>query len=287
MSDRLAAAVGAACGARVAGWAHARGGDINRAVRMTLADGRHLFVKHREDAPAGMYAAEAAGLAWIAEAGALRVPAVAAVGEGAEPPFLALEWIEPGRPGPGHDEALGRGLAALHRAGAPAFGLERDNWIGTLPQANGPLADWPRFYGERRLLPLGRAAGERGLLPPEAVRRVEALVGRLGELCGPPEPPSRLHGDLWGGNAMTAADGAPVLVDPAAYGGHREVDLAMMRLFGGFSERVFAAYAEAHPLADGHEERVELYQLYPLLVHVLLFGGAYVRSAQRALRAYD
>ena len=109
----------------------------------------------------------------------------------------------------------------------------------------------------------------------------------LDELCGPPEHPARLHGDLWGGNAMTAADGAPVLVDPAAYGGHREVDLAMMRLFGGFSERVFAAYAEAHPLADGHEERVALYQLYPLLVHVLLFGGAYVRSAQRALRAYS
>lgn len=262
------------------------GGDINRAERMTLADGRELFVKHRPGAPAGMYAAEAAGLAWLAQAGALRTPAVVAVGEAAPPRFLALEWIARGRPGPGHDEALGRGLAALHRAGAPAFGLGEDNFIGSLPQRNAPLPAWPAFYAERRLAPMAQAAVEAGALPASFLEALERLRPRLPDLCGPPEPPARLHGDLWGGNAMSDAGGAPVLIDPAVYGGHREVDLAMMRLFGGFGQRVFAAYAEAHPLADGHADRVELHQLYPVLVHVVLFGGGYARSAERIVRRY-
>jgi fructosamine-3-kinase len=253
---------------------------------MALADGREVFVKHRRDAPAGMYAAEAAGLAWLAEAGAVRTPAVVAVGDEAPPRFLALEWIARGRPAPGHDEALGRGLAVLHRAGAEGFGLGRDNFIGSLPQPNAPARDWPAFYAERRLEPMARAAVEAGALAPAFRAGLERLRARLPDLCGPPEPPARLHGDLWGGNAMTGPDGAPVLIDPAVYGGHREIDLAMMRLFGGFGGAVFAAYAEAHPLADGHQDRVELLQLYPVLVHVVLFGGSYARSAERILRRY-
>jgi fructosamine-3-kinase len=118
------------------------------------------------------------------------------------------------------------------------------------------------------------------------VAGLERLRARLPDLCGPAEPPARLHGDLWGGNAMTDAEGRPVLIDPAAYGGHREVDLAMMRLFGGFGAGAFAAYAEADPLAGGHQDRVELYQLYPVLVHVVLFGGGYAGSAERILRRY-
>jgi len=253
---------------------------------MSLADGRELFVKHRPGAPAGMYPAEAAGLAWLAEARALRTPAVAAVGDDRAPRFLALEWIGRGRPARGHDEALGRGLAAVHRAGAPEFGWPEDNFIGSLPQPNGPLASWPDFYAERRLEPMARAAVDAGALDPGFLAGLERLRARLPDLCGPPEPPARLHGDLWGGNAMTDAAGAPVLIDPAVHGGHREIDLAMMRLFGGFGEAVFAAYAEAHPLADGHRDRIELLQLYPVLVHVVLFGGGYARSAGRILSRY-
>ena len=285
MSDDLLAAVAASAGAPVADARPVAGGDVNRATRVDLADGRCLFVKHRPGAPGGMYRAEADGLAWLSEANALRLPRVVAVGEG-EPAFLALEWVERGRPGPGHDERLGRGLAALHRAGAPGFGLARDNWIGPLSQPNGPCPTWPEFYATRRLAPMARAAAERGRLPARALAGVERLASRLEDLCGPPEPPARLHGDLWGGNAMSDAAGEPVLVDPAVYGGHREVDLAMMRLFGGFSERVFAAYAEDFPLAPGHEDRVALYQLYPLLVHVALFGGAYAGSVERMLGRY-
>ncbi len=286
MTTALVAAVEAATGTPARTAETVAGGDVNRALRVDLADGRRLFVKYRRDAPAGMYRAEADGLRWLAEAGALRTPEVVAVGDAGPPRFLALEWIDRGRAGGGHDEALGRGLAALHGAGARSFGLAADNFIGSLPQPNAPLESWPDFYGARRIEPLARRAVDAGALPRRVMARVERLRARLPDLCGPREDPARLHGDLWGGNALADASGGPVLVDPAVYGGHREIDLAMMRLFGGFSAAVFAAYSEAHPLAAGHEDRVELYQLYPVLVHVCLFGGGYARSAERILEAY-
>jgi fructosamine-3-kinase len=281
----LLAAVASVLGGELAD-AAAVGGDVNQAFRVQMADGRSLFVKHRPDAPAGMYTAEADGLTWLAQAGAVRVPRVVAVRDDAAPRFIALEWIEIGPHAGDHDEALGRGLAALHRAGAPDYGWDRDNFIATLPQPNSPCPSWPEFYATRRLEPLVRRARDRGLLPDRTARRVDAVCGRIEGLCGPPEPPARLHGDLWGGNAIADRRGEPVLIDPAVYGGHREVDLAMMRLFGGFSSRVFVAYDEAFPPADGHADRVALYQLQPLLVHVNLFGGGYVAPLERALARY-
>jgi len=261
------------------------GGDINEAFRVVLADGSEAFVKTRGDAAPGEYAAEAAALAWLAEPGALRTPRVLEVEEG----YLALEWVDPGRlDGPGIEE-LGRGLAETHAAGAPAFGQPAAGGLsrfGSLQLPNEPTEDWPSFYAERRLAPLARIAGERGALSAGAIRRIERLCERLGELCGPPEPPARLHGDLWSGNVMADSDGRPWLIDPSSYGGHREVDLAMLRLFGSPSERVFAAYQEIAPLADGWEGRVELYQLLPLLVHALLFGGSYCAAAERVARRY-
>ena len=286
MSDRLEDALARALDARVLAADPLPGGCINRSLRVRLADGRTLFVKHRDGVPEGFYRAEADGLAWLAEPGALRLPEVAAVADEEEPPFLALEWIAEGAPAGDHDGRLGRGLAALHRAGAPAFGATRDGWIGTLPQPNGPLPGWPEFYAVRRLEPLTRTAVDAGELPRGTGRRLGRLLERLDDLAGPAEPPARLHGDLWSGNAMADADGRPVLVDPAPYGGHREVDLAMMRLFGGFSPAVFRAYGEEHPLAPGHEDRVPLYQLYPLLVHVVLFGAMYAARVDAALGRY-
>lgn len=283
----LEEAVGAELGQRVVNASGAGGGDINRAARMELADGTVVFVKYRCGAPAGTYAVEADGLEWLAEARALRVPDVLGLGDAQEPRFLALEWIERGRGGAGHDEALGRGLAALHAAGAESFGYPRDNLIGSIPQPNDRVPDWATFYGERRLVAMARLAVERGRLDARVLARVERLAERLPELLGPQEPPARLHGDLWSGNAIADSSGSPVIVDPAVYGGHREVDLAMMRLFGGFSERVFAAYEEVAPLSPGAPERVRLLQLYPLLVHVALFGGSYAASAERAIAAYE
>ena len=212
---------------------------------MTLDDGRRIFVKHHHDAPPGSFPAEADGLAWIAEAGALRTPAVLAVGDGGDTPFLALEWIDRERGAAGRGEEFGRALAALHAVGAESFGARPGNWIGPLPQPNEPCPTWAEFYAERRLAPLARRAVDARLMDAAFPDVIERLGARMADLAGPPEPPARLHGDLWSGNAILDAVGGPVVLDPAAYGGHREVDLAMMRLFGGFPPAVHAAYAEA------------------------------------------
>jgi fructosamine-3-kinase len=276
------------------------GGDINEAWRVTLADGRTAFLKTRANAGPGEYAAEAAGLRWLAEPGALRTPRTIEVGED----YLALEWIEPGRLDGAGVEELGRGLAVTHAAGAAGFGDPhlvgaRDGdageggavpaSFGSLSLPNAPTADWPSFYVERRLRPLAAIARERGALPDRGTGAVERVCDRIAALAGPDEPPARLHGDLWGGNVMADTGGRPWLIDPSAYGGHREVDLAMLRLFGGWAghqEKVFSAYAEVAPLADGWEERVQLWQLAPLLVHAVLFGGSYPAAAERIALHY-
>jgi fructosamine-3-kinase len=268
------------------------GGDIGRGWQIGLPGGEKLFVKtyagsrHAEQA-GEMVAAEARGLAWLAEADAIRVPAVRAVsapGESDEP-LLALEWIEPGPPSTRTDEALGRGLARLHARSAADFGLEADNFIGWLPQSNRAAESWARFYAEERIGPLLERTRREGLLPSRVDSEASRLVERMPEIVGPDEPPARLHGDLWGGNWLVAENGDPVLIDPAVYGGHREIDLAMMKLFGGFSARVFDAYREVSPLAPGYEARVPLYQLYPLLIHLALFGAGYAGQVESAIRA--
>jgi fructosamine-3-kinase len=263
------------------------GGDINEAYRVKLGDGTDAFVKTREDAIPGEYEAEAAGLRWLAEPGLLRTPAVLEVDEC----YLALEWVEPGEMSPDGALELGRALAGTHAAGAPAFGAPPGlegaaTGFGSLRLPNEPTPDWPSFYAERRLMPLLALAREHGALSGEAARAVESVCERIGELCGPSEPPARLHGDLWSGNVMADHDGRPWLIDPSAYGGHREIDLAMLRLFGAPSQRIFDAYEEAAPLADGWRERVALYQLAPLLVHAVLFGGSYGAAVERAASRY-
>ena len=280
------AAVAAAAGSEVTASRRVSGGSINEALQVELADGRRAFVKIRPDARPGEYAAEAASLAWLAEPGAVRVPAVIACGES----FLALEWVESGALDAAGEEALGRGLAAMHAAGADTFGAfhdaEPELHIGPLGFDATPGEDWPGFYAERLVRPLIAPAVDRGSLSRGGADAVGRVCDRIGELAGPAEPPARLHGDLWGGNVMGGADGGAWLIDPIAYGGHREVDLAMLRLFGAPSRRVFDAYEEAAPLADGHRERVELWQLFPLMVHTVLFGGGYGGSAEAVARRY-
>jgi len=284
MDARLEASLAAALGARVVGGRPLSGGDINEAFEVRLGDGREVFVKSNVRAPNDMFVAEARGLAWLGDAKALRVPGVlAASGANEVTPFLALELIRPAPRAPNFDELLGRGLAVLHRHGASAFGLDHDNYIGRLPQTNTFAATWPEFYRVRRLGPQLKAAVDADLAPTRLRRDFERLFARLEALCGPAEPPARLHGDLWGGNLLADDRGEPCLIDPAVYGGHREIDLAMMKLFGGFGPGVFAAYKEAFPLADGYRERVALYQLYPLMGHVNLFGTGYLPQVEAAL----
>jgi len=259
------------------------GGDINEAYRVELADGATAFVKTRASPQAGEYRAEAEGLRWLGEAGGLSTPAVLEVSEH----YLALEWLDAGSLTAEGAEALGRGLALTHRAGAPHFGdpgFVGPARLGTLLLPNDPAPLWPSFYAERRLQPLAREAHERGRLSPRGVADVERVCERIEELAGPSEPPARLHGDLWGGNVLADREGRPWLIDPCAHGGHREVDLAMLRLFGAPPRRTFDAYEDVAPLAGGWRERVPLYQLLPLLVHAALFGGGYVSSAEGTAR---
>jgi fructosamine-3-kinase len=270
------------------------GGDIADAARLTLDDGSSLFAKSWPGSagpvPPGFFAAEAAGLVWLAGAGAVPVPGVIA----ALDRMLVLEWVEPGEPGPGAAERFGRALADLHRVGAPAFGAEWSGYIGRLSLDNTPSAGpWPAWFAERRLQPYLRQSVDRGALTGAEVTLVERVMSDLERYAGPagPEPPARLHGDLWPGNLLWAADGRVWLVDPAAHGGHRETDLALLALFGGAPHlnRILDAYQESWPLADGWRERIPLHQLFLLLVHTATFGVAYrdavAHAAAGALRA--
>jgi fructosamine-3-kinase len=257
------------------------GGDICQAFLATMNDGKKLFVKTRPGGPPDMFPTEGRGLAWLAETQTLRIPVVVA----ADTNYLALEYLESAPRKLGFEEELGRGLAALHSYPTELPGLEYDNFIGPLSQPNAPCDTWPEFYAEQRLRPRLEEALASGKAPASWRGRFEQLFQDLPGLI-PEEPNSRLHGDLWGGNLLVGPQGEPCLIDPAVYVGHREVDLAMMRLFGGFSQRVFESYDEAYPLQPGSLDRVELYQLYPLLVHVNLFGGGYVSSVERILSRY-
>jgi fructosamine-3-kinase len=258
------------------------GGDICTATRLRLSDGRSALIKTKAHAPETFFTAEARGLTWLADAGGAAVPEMLASAEDC----LIVQWVEPGHPSAEAAEAFGRGLAATHRAGAQGFGADEDGFIGTLPLPNRPADTWPEFYATRRVLPYLKAARDRGSISAEDAESVETVVRRIDEFAGPAEPPARLHGDLWSGNVLWGSDQRAWLIDPAAHGGHRETDLAMLALFGSpHLSRILDAYAEAVPLADGWRQRVPLHQLHPLLVHAVLFGGGYGARAADAARS--
>ena len=287
LPEDLNAAIEEALGQPVASGSRVSGGDLNDAWRVELDDGTAAFIKTSADAQPGGYAAEARGLRWLGEPGALETPGVLA--EVDPPPdqdhdgprLLALQWIEEGTLDSDGEETLGRGLAQTHEAGAMEFGADAPLRLGPLEIPNEPSDLWSEFYAERRIRPLARQAEKKNALPDNTMQVLDRVCERLPDLAGPEEPPARLHGDLWSGNVLASKEGTPYLIDPAAYGGHREIDLAMLHLFGGPSKRCFDAYAEVAPLADGHEERVALWQLFPLLVHAVLFGGGYGSSVAR------
>ena len=237
-----------------------------------------------------MFAAEARGLDALRAAAEdeLVVPRVLAWAEAEDgaPAWLALEWLEPGRRAPDFDERLGHGLALLHGVSLDDddhWGFAEDSWIGSLPQANGLMEDWAEFWRMRRIEPQLRMARDAGRLPGREAEW-NRLFDLLPELLEPAagDAPSLLHGDLWSGNVLATARG-PALIDPAVYHGHREADLAMTELFGGFGAGFYAAYEEGWPLQPGYARRRAVYQLWYLLVHVNLFGGGYVAQTARVL----
>lgn len=264
------------------------GGCINNAECVTTSAGR-FFLKSNPSPLPGMFAREADGLEALESVGEIEVPAAIHASDGGPdfPPFLLTTYIEPGRKQPHFFELFGQCLADLHRAGTgKRFGFDNDNYLGSTPQPNTWSDDWVEFFRNHRLghqLRLAERNGHGG----ELQRLGGKLLERLGDyLAEPNEPPTILHGDLWGGNYMVAKDGGAVLIDPAVYYGRREADLAMTRLFGGFDRDFYAAYEEVWPLADGSEARLEIYELYHLLNHLNLFGGGYLGGCLQILRRY-
>ncbi|MEZ0577671.1 fructosamine kinase family protein [Nocardioides sp. MH1] len=269
-------------GSSVISTAPVAGGDVCNAVKLRLSSGRTAFLKTLPQAPPAFFEHEAAGLAWLAGVDdGVATPEVLAV----DSDCLILSWVETSRPGQDAAAGFGRALARTHRAGAPSYGGETDGYIGRLPLNNQPLPTWAEFYAERRIAPYLRVARDKGLVEAADADLIERAAARVGELV-PDEPPARLHGDLWNGNVLWAQDERVVVIDPAAYGGHREVDLAMLTLFGlPQLQHVIAAYEEVAPLADDWQDRLGIHQLFPLVVHACLFGGGYgARAAKIASR---
>jgi fructosamine-3-kinase len=277
----LATALGKAIGLtlRPKPAAAVHGGWINATHRWETNAGP-IFVKVAPAQRRAMFEAEAAGLDELRRANAVRVPQALGVASTAEEAALALEWIDLGRASRATEAALGEQLALQHRVTAKAFGWDRDNTIGSTPQANGWCGDWITFFRERRLRPQLDRAGANGF-KGYLQTRGEELLSRLDRwLTFSHEPPSLLHGDLWGGNWGADARGTPVIFDPAVYFGDRVADIAMTRLFKGFGTRFYAAYQTAWPLPADAKRRIEIYNLYHILNHLNLFGGGYLGQAQ-------
>lgn len=260
------------------------GGDINQAARMQLANGQVYFVKwHRTPQP-GMFAAEATGLRYLAQAQSVSVPDVVL----SHAQGLVMTWLGAGNPKTARAATvLGTQLARQHRFTSEAYGLAEANYCGLTPQPNTPADHWPTFFAEQRLGHQLHLAERRQRLPAHRRQRLERLISRLTDWLPPTPPASLLHGDLWGGNWLVADDGQPALIDPAVYFGHREVDLAFTEVFGGFPPGFYDAYQAAWPLEPGYPERKHIYNLYHILNHLNLFGEPYGNSVDRILDRFD
>jgi fructosamine-3-kinase len=259
------------------------GGSISTAMKATLSDGEIVFVKvspQQKD----MFSKEANGLRELAKADAVRIPAVIFADE----KILILEFLPPSSP-PNRKsffEEFGRQFAALHRCTSSSFGFFEDNYIGSTPQQNMPRSmSWKEFYYCCRLQYQYHLAEENGYADAEFGRLFAALGRRMDELIPDDcEQPALLHGDLWAGNFLSMEGGIPAIIDPAVYYGHREADLAMTLLFGGFGDSFYSAYAEAYPLNPGWQRRMELYKLYHLFNHLNLFGEGYYGQVLRTMQ---
>jgi fructosamine-3-kinase len=257
------------------------GGSINQAAAVATAEGHSFFLKWNTSAAADMFPKEQKGLALLQSArSGLHLPEVIGTGstdEGTD--FILMTQLEQGSEKRDSSRLLGEQLAALHQHMADQYGLDYDNYIGRLPQSNKKHDNWIDFFIDERLEPQLKMALDSGKLPSEISSKFQCLYGRLPDLL-PDEPASLLHGDLWGGNYFFDSVGEPAVYDPAVYYGHREIEMAFTHLFGGFSGTFYEAYQQSFPLQPGFNERKDIYNLYPLLVHTNMFGASYARQVE-------
>lgn len=260
------------------------GGSINTALLLQTDKGRFFLKQNKARRYPGMFEAEARGLRLLSGAGTFVVPQVIAAGAAGDEAFLLMTFLGRGLPAENGWREAGRRLAQLHRLTHESFGLDHDNYIGSLPQSNRAHPDWPSFFAEERILAQVKMAYDDRRLTAAVVKQAEKLCQRLDEIF-PAEKPALLHGDLWSGNFMFSGAG-PAVYDPAVYFGHRETDLAMTQLFGGFDAEFYEGYQEEFPLEKNWRRRTDYSNLYPLLVHVNLFGGGYISDVQAILREF-
>ena len=268
------------------------GGDCNDACMLVLSDGSRLFMKENAVENLLFFTSEAEGVEAVSKTKAIATPRIYSVGRDGGKCFLLMEYMEPGRPAADFWEDFGRAFAKMHAfdtsemVTAGRFGWDNDNIIGFRPQINTPHETWVSFYRDCRIMPQMKDAASAGYLSLQDQKDADRIMERLEDYLTEPEHPSLLHGDLWSGNFMVNKAGKAVLIDPAVYVGHPEADLAMTRLFGGFSDSFYRAYEEISPLQPGASDRLDLYHLYQLLNHLNQFGRQYLSSVQRILRKY-
>lgn len=268
----------------VDGYQFLSGGNINNAVRVDTDEG-FFFIKWNENEQEDIFICEANGLELLRSTYEVHVPEVIGYGHKLQKSYLILEYISSPQQKVNYWEDFGASLAHMHGHTCSKFGLAYDNYIGSLRQSNDFSASWIDFFIEKRLKAQAGLALYNGEMPKSLYEKFTDLYEKLPELI-PDEKPALLHGDLWSGNVMVGNDGLVSLIDPAVYYGNREAEIAFTKLFGGFASQFYDAYNEAAPLEKGFEQRVEIYNLYPLLVHVNLFGSGYLNGVERVLKKY-
>ena len=262
------------------------GGDINKAYCLFTSAGKYFLKINDEGKYPGMFSKEANGLDLIRKNCELVIPQIIKVGVCNQQQYLLMEWLEKGVPQKNMWENFGTGLATMHKQPQKYFGLNEDNYIGSLKQFNDPHNEWYSFYAECRIMPLVKKLFEAGNFSKTDIKNAEFFCKGLKNIFSP-EPPSLLHGDLWSGNFLISSTGYAAIFDPAVYFGHREMDIGMTKLFGGFHQRFYDLYNDTYPLEKGWEKRLPIVQLYPLLVHAVLFGGHYISSVKDILKAFS
>jgi protein-ribulosamine 3-kinase len=273
------------CGLKVRHHEQVPGGDINDACCLTTASGKYFLKINNKNKYPLMFKKEAIGLELLRKNSTFVIPQVIKTGSCDDHQYLLLEWMEKGSPKKDMWERFGEALAMMHKQPQPFFGSDEDNYIGSLTQINTRHDKWHSFYRECRIMPLVRSLRDSGYFSSKDAKAAEASCSKLDQLF-PTEPPALLHGDLWAGNYFIHASGYATIFDPAVYYGHREMDIGMTKLFGGFDQRFYDVYNHYYPLQKEWESRLPLSQLYPMLVHAILFGGQYISSALNIIRRF-
>ena len=261
------------------------GGDISSVYCINTSSEKYVLKVNSNDMALKMFLAEKNGLEFLSNTKTIKIVNIIACDNHNDKAFLVLEYIDPKRPDNVDFERLGTQLAALHKVTSPEFGFEHDNFIGSLAQQNNHHKEWSDFYINERLKPQITLARSKNLLQHTDVPKIETMV-QVGHDLFQNVTPSLLHGDLWSGNYLISTNGTPYLIDPAIYFGHHEVDIAMSKLFGGYGPSFYDAYHDLIPETEGSEQRIELYHLYYLLVHLNLFGPSYYEPVKRILNRY-